>query len=184
MLPKLEYIKLARQRLGITQRKLASLCGVSTSMINQIETGRCKPSYDTARKIFEVLTALNDQASLKAGDICTRDIVSVNQNDLVIAAANKMIEKGFSQLPVKDGNKIVGLITDERIMREFANKDSKSVARLIVKELMEPPPPIVDKSTPVRALIPLIKFSKAVLVSEQGNIIGILTTADVLKLML
>ncbi|MCS7116289.1 MAG: CBS domain-containing protein [Nitrososphaerota archaeon] len=184
MLPKLEYIKLTRQRLGITQRKLASLCGVSASLINQIETGRCKPSYETARKIFEILTSLNDQTSLKAGDICTREIVSVNQNDTVITAANKMMEKGFSQLPVMDGNKIVGLITDGRIMKEFVNKDSKTVARLTVKELMEPTPPIVDESTPVRALIPLIEFSKAVLVAKQGNVIGIITTADILKLML
>ena len=49
MLPKLEYIKQARIRLSITQRKLALLAGISTSMINQIESGRCKPSYETAR---------------------------------------------------------------------------------------------------------------------------------------
>ena len=58
MLPRLEYIKQARVRLGITQRKLATLTGISTSMINQIESGRCKPSYETARKIFEVLSSL------------------------------------------------------------------------------------------------------------------------------
>ena len=51
MLPRLDYIKQARTKLGITQRELASLAGVSTSMINQIESGRCKPSYDTAKKI-------------------------------------------------------------------------------------------------------------------------------------
>ncbi|HEU4823713.1 MAG TPA: helix-turn-helix domain-containing protein, partial [Nitrososphaeraceae archaeon] len=43
MLPTLEYIKQTRRRLGITQRKLADLTGISTSMINQIECGRCKP---------------------------------------------------------------------------------------------------------------------------------------------
>ena len=53
MLPTLEYIKQTRRRLGITQRTLADLTGVSTSMINQIECGRCKPSYETARRIFE-----------------------------------------------------------------------------------------------------------------------------------
>ena len=29
------------------------MTGVSTSMINQIESGRSQPSYDTAKKIFE-----------------------------------------------------------------------------------------------------------------------------------
>jgi predicted transcriptional regulator len=58
LLPRLEYIKQARTRLGITQRKLASITGISTSMVNQIESGRCKPSYDTAKKIFEILSSL------------------------------------------------------------------------------------------------------------------------------
>ena len=65
MLPSLEYIKQTRQKLGITQRRLASLTGISTSMINQIETGRCKPSYDTAKKIFEILSTLEGKSAKK-----------------------------------------------------------------------------------------------------------------------
>ena len=65
MLPRLEYIRQTRIKLGITQRKLASLTGISTSMINQIETGRCKPSYDTAKKIFEILSSLEGNSSKK-----------------------------------------------------------------------------------------------------------------------
>nr|AIF22316.1 hypothetical protein [uncultured marine thaumarchaeote SAT1000_09_B07]AIF22374.1 hypothetical protein [uncultured marine thaumarchaeote SAT1000_09_B08]AIF22432.1 hypothetical protein [uncultured marine thaumarchaeote SAT1000_09_C07]AIF22490.1 hypothetical protein [uncultured marine thaumarchaeote SAT1000_09_C08] len=30
------------------------MTGVSTSMINQIESGRCKPSYSTAKKFLKV----------------------------------------------------------------------------------------------------------------------------------
>ena len=55
MLPRIDYIKQGRIKLGLTQRELASMSGISTSMINQIESGRCKPSYDTAKRIFEVL---------------------------------------------------------------------------------------------------------------------------------
>ena len=58
MLPRLETIKEERKKLNITQKKLASMTGVSTSMINQIESGRCKPSYNTAKKIFESLAKL------------------------------------------------------------------------------------------------------------------------------
>lgn len=41
-----------RLKIGITQKQLATLVGVSTSMINQIESGRSQPSYDTAKKNF------------------------------------------------------------------------------------------------------------------------------------
>ena len=134
MLPRLEYIKQARVRLGITQRKLATLTGISTSMVNQIESGRCKPSYETARKIFEILSSLEGRTSMKAGDICSRSPISVQ-------------------------------------------KDEK------LHEAMEPPPPIVDVSTPGKALIPLVRFAKCILVSEKGNVIGIVTTTDTLKMV-
>jgi predicted transcriptional regulator len=39
MLPRIDSIKQIRQKIGITQKKLAVLTGVSTSMINQIESG-------------------------------------------------------------------------------------------------------------------------------------------------
>src|SRR3954451_25051244 len=86
MLPRLEYIKQARIRIGITQRKLATLTGISTSMINQIESGRCKPSYETARKIFEILGSLEGQTSMKAGDICSRNLISVQKYEILNTA--------------------------------------------------------------------------------------------------
>ncbi len=43
-----------RLKIGITQKKLAMITGVSTSMINQIESGRSQPSYKTAKHIFEI----------------------------------------------------------------------------------------------------------------------------------
>jgi predicted transcriptional regulator len=51
LLPRIDSIKQLRTKLGITQKKLASMAGVSTSMINQIESGRSQPSYHTAKQI-------------------------------------------------------------------------------------------------------------------------------------
>ena len=58
MLPRIDTIKQIRTKLGITQKKLASMTGVSTSMINQIESGRSQPSYETAKKIFDNLAMI------------------------------------------------------------------------------------------------------------------------------
>ena len=55
MLPSIQSIKQQRKKLDMTQRELANEVGVSTSMINQIESGRSQPSYETAKKIFESL---------------------------------------------------------------------------------------------------------------------------------
>ena len=54
MLPSIESVKQQRLKISMTQKELANLVGVSTSMINQIESGRSAPSYNTAKRIFEV----------------------------------------------------------------------------------------------------------------------------------
>ena len=52
MLPQIQSIKQQRIKLNMTQRELAIEVGISTSMINQIESGRSQPSYETAKKNF------------------------------------------------------------------------------------------------------------------------------------
>lgn len=183
MLPKLEEIRRIRLRLGLTQRKLASLVGVSTSLINQIESGRSKPSYETARKIFDVLNGLEAKNSPKAGDICSRSVISASGKDTASYAAELMRKYGFSQLPVFDGDKLIGLITEEGIMRRMMSGDPDRVGKALVSQLADAPPPIVDVSTPAKALIPLVKYCKAVMVAEKGKIVGIITAADLLKMV-
>ncbi|MEW5840134.1 CBS domain-containing protein [Nitrososphaera sp.] len=183
MLPRLEYIKQARVRLGITQRKLASLTGVSTSMINQIESGRCKPSYDTARKIFEILGSLEGKSSMKAGDICSRSVISVQKDERLSKAIDMMRKNSISQIPVLDGSKVVGILTEDNLARLMIEKDEVELKNIPVSQVMEAPPPLVDVSTPAKALVPLVRFAKSILVSEKGNVIGIVTITDTLKMV-
>jgi predicted transcriptional regulator len=183
LLPRLEYIKQARMRLGITQRKLAALTGVSTSMVNQIESGRCKPSYDTARKIFEILGSLEGKTSMKAGDICSRQLISVQKDERLHRAIDLMRQNSISQIPVLDGSKVVGILTEDGLAKIMVEKDEVELKNMPVSQVMEVPPPLVDVSTPAKALIPLVRFTKCILVSERSNVIGIVTITDTLKMV-
>jgi len=184
MLPRLEYIKQARVRLGMTQRKLAGLTGISTSMINQIESGRCKPSYDTARKIFELLSSVENQSSMKAGDICSRSLIFVHMNDSLHLAIDRMRRNSISQIPVFAGSSVAGIVSEDGLARSMVEKvEQENTGLLTLSEVMEPPPPLVDVSTPAKALIPLVRFSKCVLVSEKGVVVGIITLTDTLKMV-
>jgi len=183
MLPRLDSIKPARLKLGITQKKLASLTGVSTSMINQIESGRCQPSYSTARKIFEILWSLESQSSMKAGDICSKEITKLKTADTLHDAIKKMQEFSISQVPVFDGTEVVGLITEDGLVKHLLDSDEMQRKKIKLSEVMEPRPPIVDYNVPVKTLVTLIRFSKCILVSKNSKIIGIITASDTLKLM-
>ena len=183
MLPRIDYIKQGRIRLGMTQRELASLSGISTSMINQIESGRCKPSYDTAKKIFEVLSSQEGKTSLKAGDICSNEVISVQKDEKLEVAIEKMMKNSISQIPVFDISKIVGLVSEDILARKvLESDDKKNIHQVPILQIMEPPPPIVDIATPAKALIPLVRFAKSVLVSRKGEITGIITISDTLKM--
>ena len=183
MLPRIDYIKQGRVKLGLTQRELASLSGISTSMINQIESGRCKPSYDTAKKIFEVLSSQEGKTSLKAGDICSHEVISVQKHEKLEVVIEKMMKNSISQIPVREDSKIVGLVSEDVLARKvLESDDKKNIHQVPILQIMEPPPPIVDISTPAKALIPLVRFSKCVLVSRKGEIIGIITISDTLKM--
>ena len=183
MLPRLESIKQVRQKIGLTQQKLASLTGVSTSMINQIESGRCQPSYATARKIFEVLWSLESQSSMKAGDICSKEIVKMKTNDTLNDAIKKMQDLSISQVPVFEGSDVMGVVTEDGIVKHLIDNDETQRRKIKLSEIMDPRPPIVDYNTPVKTLISLIRYSKCVLVSKQSKIVGIITASDTLKIV-
>ena len=151
-------------------------------MINQIESGRCKPSYETARKIFEILGSLEGRTSMKVGDICSRNLISVQKEQKLHTAIDVMRKNSISQIPVFDGSKVVGILTEDGLAKIMVEKDEE-LRNVPSAEMMDPPPPIVDNSTPAKAVIPLVRFAKCILVSEKGNVVGIMTITDTLKMV-
>ena len=118
-LPSLETIKRQREKLHISQKKLANMTGVSTSMINQIESGRSKPSYDTAKKIFENLAILEGESSSHvAGEICQTPIEKMKPTQTINDAVKKMDEMAISQIPIFDGSEPVGVVSEEGLVKK------------------------------------------------------------------
>ena len=184
MLPRLDSIRPARLKLRITQKKLASIVGVSTSMINQIESSRCSPSYETARRIFEALASLEASKSAhRAGELCNHVIVKMRPENTMQTAITKMRQHSISQIPVFEGKVPVGIITEDGIMRHIADSEKLNLRSALVREAMDAPPPIVDHETPAHALAPLIRLTKCILVSRRSSIIGIMTASDTLKIV-
>jgi predicted transcriptional regulator len=171
-------------KIGITQKKLATLTGVSTSMINQIESGRSQPSYDTAKKIFENLTKLEGESSSHtAGDFCSRDIIKLKPSNTLHDAIKKMHELSISQIPIFNNSEVVGLISEDGIVKHLADLGEAELKKSKLKDTMDSIPPIVDFDTPANVLVPLIRYSKCILVSKKSKVIGIITASDTLKMM-
>lgn len=173
-----------RLKIGITQKKLATMTGVSTSMINQIESGRSQPSYETAKRIFDSLASLEGKSSShKAGDFCSKDVVKLKPSNTLHDAIKKMHESSISQIPIFDGRELVGVISEDGIVKHLADVGESELKNAKLADTMEPVPPIVDYDTPANVLVPLIRYSKCILVSKKSKIVGIITASDTLKMM-
>ena len=111
----------------------------------------------------------------------TKDPVTVTADDLLIQARLKMQKGSFRQLPVASNGQLVGIITD-RDMREHAGY----LDRTEVKAAMSKKPLSVTPATTLEAAAQLLLKHKigGLPVVENGRLVGIITTSDVLQAFL
>lgn len=196
-LPDLDKIRQMRKRLNLSQRELASLAGVSQSLIAKIERGSIDPSYSNVRKILmafeDVLRrkkteGLKAGAQLAVGDLATRGVISVTPDQTISEAVDRMMKGRFTQLPVMVGDRVVGGLTDDAI-RDYTIEETRNgrktydeVMRTHLEEVMRDPFPILGEDTPIDVASFHLQREDAILISRKGAIIGILTSADFLNL--
>lgn len=122
---------------------------------------------------------------LTAGDIVsgrTHDqIVSVEPNDTVQTAIEKLQENGISQIPVAEQGQMLGSLTEKQLLSELVrHPDSRSKP---VRELMGVSFPIIARGTGLDQLSGMLSDkAEAVLVRrESGEGFDILTRSDLLR---
>jgi predicted transcriptional regulator len=169
-------IRARRKRLGITQKELAELVGVSQSLIAKLESGRLDPKLSLLKRVLKTLEEL-ERKNYWARNIMNSPVIVVNPSDSVKKVAKLMIEKGISQLPVLEDDKIVGSVTERGIFKAFF----EGKGDLLVRDILEPPLPTVKPTESIFELSKLLLESPAVLVVEGKKLLGIVTKHDIMK---
>ena len=158
----------------LTQKRLAELVGVSQAHIAKIEQGKVDPRLSTVNKMLQVLTEGKEK---KCRNLMTRGVLFARPEDSVLKVSEIMVRHAISQMPVIDGHKVVGTITEESIIRKLGS----NIANEKVKNVMDPPLPIVSEETSIDAIRPLLERRQGVLVAKGKKVIGIITRSDLLK---
>lgn len=185
MLPELKEIKLKRKQFGLTQSELAAKTGVSQSLITKIESGKLMPSYDNAKRLIDFLNTLHKELKLKAKDVMTKKVISVKKNASVKDAVRIMKKKAISQLPVMDNDKPVGTVSEKLVLeRLHSTDDLNDLPKLRVEDVMYEAMPIIQENTPFDVLSNLLEHTEGILVARKGKIVGIVTKADILNVVL
>ncbi len=99
------------------------------------------------------------------------------------AAMSMMREYGIRHLPVQDGGKLVGIVTDRDVKLASSFKDA---GHLKVEEVMTPDPFTVK---PEMALDEVVlemaehKYGSAIVLQPNGKVVGIFTAVDAMRVL-
>jgi predicted transcriptional regulator len=184
MFPQLEDIAKKRRALGLKQAELAKLAGVSQSLVAKLESGKIDSSYTKVKTIFDVLERLEARTKVQEQKVVPNEVIGIQKDEPVSKVVKLMKEHGYSQIPVFDGKQSVGSISEKTILRQIlAGKDLAHISKLATEEIMEEAFPQVSEDAPSSLISSLLQTYLAVLVTRKGAVVGIVTKADLLRII-
>ncbi|WP_232701593.1 CBS domain-containing protein [Halobacterium wangiae] len=172
-LPTPNDLRERRTSLELTQSELADRAGVSQPLIARIEGGDVDPRLSTLRRIVEALDEAEGDI-VRAGTLMHEEVICVAPDDAVKDAVEKMQEAGYSQLPVITNGVPVGSISDSDVVSAGGD-----VGDHPVREVMSESFPTVSQDASEDEISSLLDHYKAVMVTDDGETVGIITQADV-----
>ena len=109
-----------------------------------------------------------------------KPLITVQTEELVSHAIERMKGNKISQIPVRDMNGFVGSVDETDLLHHFIS--DKNNAHIPIKEIMGKPYPIVQKSTKIDVISKLIsKENEAVLVDLENGNYHIITKYDIIS---
>jgi predicted transcriptional regulator len=171
-----KLIKRMREEAGLTQEALAKAAGISQAHIAKIENEKVNPTLSTVNSILSILQA---NKKIKCKDFVSKNVISVKPEDSVNYVVKLMKKNDISQIPIIDKGRCVGSISDKTILRNL-DKVSGSTE---VGEIMDEPFPMISSNDNIDVIKTLLEYHQAVLILEEGRVVGIITKHDLLKLL-
>ncbi|MDH3769272.1 MAG: CBS domain-containing protein, partial [Gammaproteobacteria bacterium] len=105
--------------------------------------------------------------------------VTVGPDDTLTTAHNRLRNAGFSQLPVMESGELVGVLTEEDIMRVAFGSPER--LRDNVRGAMQTAFPSVEKDFGTKNLVALLSGVPYTAVIDDGQFLGLITRSDVLN---
>jgi predicted transcriptional regulator len=184
MLPTAQEFRYLRKKAGLTQKELASRAGLSQPLIARIEHGDIDTKLSTAKKILDVIKSSESkkEKSLNLRDYMVSPVMYCKSADPIKRVVEKMEDNNISQMPVMDGGIAVGSVTDTQLVQVLSKKGARSARRKIA-DIMAKPFPELEINSPIDKAVDLLTKNSAVLITRNKHIAGIVTKADVLRLL-
>jgi CBS domain-containing protein len=114
----------------------------------------------------------------------SRDVIGLDRGAPCRDAAQVMAERKIGAVAVRDGNRIVGLVTERDLVARLLAKDGRP--EQAIGEIMRNDLPRVATSASDLECANLMRdhYTRHLLVADEGEIVGIVSMRDVIALML
>lgn len=180
-IPSPDELKEMRRKAGLTQAELAKRAGVSQSLIARIENRSVNPRVSTLIKIYSALREYVEEG-VDVEKVMHFPVIGVNTQDRLDYIVEVMWNNGISQVPVFDQNgNVVGTVHERDVVEAFLRKREKAVTLRAI-DVMSDPLPMVSKRTKLSSVVKLLRSDiPAVLVVDEGNVVGIVTKSDIMR---
>jgi cystathionine beta-synthase len=108
-----------------------------------------------------------------------RATITVGPTDLLTTAHNRLRNAGFSQLPVMEDGRLVGVLTEDAILRYVFGRPDLMHAP--VRDAMQSAFIQIDKDTTVNNLVAMLQVQPYAAVVDDDQFLGLITRSDVLN---
>ena len=122
---------------------------------------------------------LGDLRDLILRPYVRRDTVVVAPGDLLITAYNRMKLYDVSQLPVMDGDHIVGIVDESDVLLHVYLDEARfrdPVSTAMVSKLQ-----VLDVKEPIESLLPVFEVGHVAIVMDGEKFLGLITRIDLLN---
>lgn len=108
------------------------------------------------------------------------ELVSVSKSDKIVSVLDLINRTGYTHIPVLENRKSIGVIRENLLLKKLI--ENPNLKNSPVESIMEQSLKVVDINTDINDIREYLKNDSAILASEYGRIVDIITRYDLLYL--
>jgi hypothetical protein len=163
------------KRINLGDRIVIGPTPVNELMVYGKVTGRDDTVSSVVIAIEKIVALPKDRVE----EHMSSPVITVNMDESVVNATKLLAEKGIYCLPVKDGDKLIGIFTLNHVAKAIAEEKLKKT----VKEVMRPKIVLVEKDMYLKEALRLMKDEnvRILVVMEGEKPVGVITDQRILR---